>query len=94
MKSPAQPLIWTHREWPRESLSAAARYEAERDAVAIEMESEAMVSRRTNSDSLATSLRIVGILAFCQALVFMVLFLFLCARAGAATAGNRPLMSN
>lgn len=85
MKSPAQPLIWTHRTWPREGLSAAARYEVERDAAAVEMESEAMVCRRTASDSLVTPLRIVGILAFCQTLVFVVLFLFLCARAGAAT---------
>jgi hypothetical protein len=88
MKSPAHPLIWTHRAWPREGLSAAARYEAERDAAAVEMESEAMVCRRTASDSLTTPLRIVGILAFCQALVFVVLFLFLCARAGAATEGK------
>jgi len=88
MKSPAQPLIWTHRAWPREGFSAAARYEAERDAAAVEMESEAMVCRRAASDSLATPLRIVGILAFCQALVFVVLFLFLCARAGAATEGK------
>lgn len=85
MKLPSQPVIWTHRAWPKEGVSAAARYEAERDATAVEMESEAMVCRRTASDSLAAPLRIVGILAFCQALVFVVLFLFLCARAGAAT---------
>jgi hypothetical protein len=30
-------------------------------------------------------MRIVGVLAFCQALFFLVLFLFICARAGAAT---------
>lgn len=30
-------------------------------------------------------MRVVGILAFCQAIVFLVLFLFLCARVGAAT---------
>jgi hypothetical protein len=44
-----------------------------------------MVCRPTDRGSLSTSLRIVGILAFCQALVFVVLFLFFCARAGAAT---------
>jgi len=30
-------------------------------------------------------MRVVGVLAFCQAIVFLVLFLVLCARAGAAT---------
>ncbi len=30
-------------------------------------------------------MRVVGVLAFCQAIIFLVLFLFLCARAGAAT---------
>ena len=30
-------------------------------------------------------MRVVGVLAFCQAIFFLALFLFLCARAGAAT---------
>jgi len=30
-------------------------------------------------------MRVVGVLAFCQAIIFLVLFLFLCARVGAAT---------
>jgi hypothetical protein len=30
-------------------------------------------------------MRVVGVLAFCQVIVFLVLFLFLCARVGAAT---------
>jgi hypothetical protein len=30
-------------------------------------------------------MRVVGVLAFCQAIFFLVLFLFLCARVGAAT---------
>jgi hypothetical protein len=85
MKSPAQPVIWTDRAWPRAGRSIAERREAGKVAPAVEIEGEAIVCRRTDSGSLATSLRIVGILAFCQALVFVVLFLFLCARAGAAT---------
>lgn len=39
----------------------------------------------SSNTELSTSLRVVGVLAFCQAIVFLVLFLFLCARAGAAT---------
>jgi hypothetical protein len=88
MKSPAQPVIWTHRAWPKAGISTAARYEAERDAAAVEMECEATACRRTACGNLSTPLRIVGILAFCQALAFVVLFLFLCTRAGAATEGK------
>jgi hypothetical protein len=42
--------------------------------------------RSAASSSLSTSLRVVRILAFCQAIIFLVLFLFVCAWAGAATA--------
>jgi hypothetical protein len=41
--------------------------------------------RRTASGSLADSLRVVRILAFCQAIIFLVLFLFICAWAQAST---------
>jgi hypothetical protein len=85
MKSPTQPIIWTDRAWPRDGVSFAERHKAGKVGTAVEIEDEAMICRRTGSGSLSTSLRIVGILAFCQALVFVVLFLFLCARAGAAT---------
>ncbi|HTS19416.1 MAG TPA: hypothetical protein VMP11_17700 [Verrucomicrobiae bacterium] len=39
----------------------------------------------SSSGGISASLRVVGVLAFCQAIFFLVLFLFLCARAGAAT---------
>jgi hypothetical protein len=87
MKSSAQPVIWTERDWPRAGVSVGERREIGKvaRAVTIESEAEAMVCRRTTSGSLSTPLRIVGVLAFCQALVFVVLFLFICARAGAST---------
>ena len=88
MKSPAQPVIWTQRAWPKAGMSVGKRGEVRRVATAAESQSEAMVWRRTTSDDLAAPMRIVGILAFCQVLVFVVLFLFLCARAGAATEGK------
>jgi hypothetical protein len=84
MRSPAHPVIWTDHAWPKAGRSVAERHEAGNLATAADIEGEAMVCRRTDSGSLAAPLRIVGILAFCQALVFVVLFLFLCARAGAA----------
>lgn len=87
MKSSAQPVIWTQRTWPKAGVSVGERYEAGKIAGAqtIENEAEAIVCRRAASNGLSTPLRIVGILAFCQALVFVVLFLFICARAGATT---------
>jgi len=88
MKSPVQPVIWTQRAWPKAGVPVAERSHAGKVASAIEIEGEAMVCGRTNRGSLSTPLRIVGILAFCQALVFVVLFLFICARAGAATVGK------
>ena len=88
MKLPAQPVIWTHRAWPKADLLVDERCEPGKVALAAEGECEAVVCRRTASGSLSTPLRIVGILAFCQTLVFIVLFLFICARAGAATVGK------
>jgi hypothetical protein len=59
---------------------------ATRDTSAAKAEREFMVYQRAGSGSLSTStaMQIVGILAFCQAIFFLALFLFLCARAGAA----------
>ena len=50
--------------------------------------SQAEACRQRASGSLSTPMRIVGILAFCQTIFFFVLFLFICARAGAATGSN------
>src|SRR5260221_3655877 len=88
MKLPAQPVIWTHRAWPKTDVLVNGRCEPGQDALAVEVECEAMVRRRAASGSLSAPLRIVGILAFCQVLGFVVLFLFICARAGAATKGK------
>lgn len=87
MKSSAQPVIWTERDWPRTGIPVEERRQTGKVAGGITIESvpEPMVCRRATSGSLSTPLRIVGVLAFCQALVFVVLFLFICARAGAST---------
>jgi hypothetical protein len=57
---------------------------ATRDTLAAKAEREFVVRQRAGSDSLSTAMHIVRILAFCQAIFFLALFLFLCARAGAA----------
>jgi hypothetical protein len=88
MKLPAQSVIWTQRVWPKADVMVDGRCEPRRAALAVEVECETVVCRQAASSSLSVSLRIVGILAFCQALVFIVLFLFICARAGAAIEGK------
>ena len=88
MKSPVHPVIWAHRAWSGDSTPATERGGIEKGATAVAAEYESVLARRTSQSSLSTPLRIVGIMAFCQALVFVVIFLFLCARAGAATAAK------
>ena len=88
MKLPSQPMIWTPRAWPKADVSVDERCDPREVAWTGEAECETVVYRRTIASGLSTSLRIVGILAFCQTLVFIVLFLFMCARAGAATESN------
>jgi hypothetical protein len=88
MKLPAQPAIWTQRAWPKADILVDERCEPRKAAWAVEVECEMVVCRPIASGSLSVPLRIVGILAFCQTLVFIVIFLFICARVGAATADN------
>jgi hypothetical protein len=80
MKSHAQPATWTNRGWSGDNIAVDSREDWENSS---EYMSE--MYRSNPSRSLSGSMRIVGVLAFCQAILFLVLFLFLCARAGAAT---------
>jgi len=88
MKLRAQPVIWTHRAWPRADVLVDEHCEDRGDTATAEVERRAVICRPRASDGLSVPLHIVGVLAFCQALVFIVLFLFICARAGAATVGK------
>jgi hypothetical protein len=88
MKMHAPPGSWTHQTWPDHEVVIHESYPGTRDALAAWAEPEFMACPRAGSGSLSTSVRIVGILAFCQAIGFLALFLFLCARAGAATGSN------
>ena len=85
MKLPAQPVTWSHRSWPAAGVAVDEKRESTTIDAAVDVASETVVCRRSAGGSLSTPLCIVGILAFCQALLFVVLFLFICARAGAAT---------
>ncbi len=85
MKTHASPAIWADRAWPDNGVTIEENRPATRDTSAAKAEGESVVYQRDGSGSLSTSMQIVGILAFCQAIFFLALFLFLCARAGAAT---------
>jgi hypothetical protein len=88
MKSPAQSVIWTQPDWPKADVVVDECCEPGKGTLAVEGEWETVVCRPAASSNLSVPLRIVGILAFCQALVFIVVFLFICARAGAAIEGK------
>lgn len=85
MKMQAPPAMWTHRAWTDDVVRIDENRSVTRDTSVARAEREFMVRQRAGSDCLATPLRVVGILAFCQAIGFLALFLLLCARAGAAT---------
>ena len=92
MKLHAPPAIWTHRAWPNDGVMIEENRPATRDTSAAKAEHEFVVCQRAGSGCVSTAMQIVGILAFCQAIFFLALFLFLCARAGAAPeskAGSR-----
>ena len=85
MKLHAQPVSWAHRPWSDEDVVADRDCPAREYAAASPAECESGVCRHADGGSLSTPMRIVGVLAFCQTIFFLVLFLFICARAGAAT---------
>ena len=82
MKAHAPPAIWTHRAWPKDGVRIHRNRPVTSGRLADGVEHEFIARQRTGSGSLATPLRVVGILAFCQAIFFLALFLLLCARAG------------
>lgn len=88
MKVHTQSEMWAHRAWPGHDVVIDESHPVARDATAVWAEPECLVRQGSGSSSLSTPMRIVGILAFCQAIGFLALFLFLCARAGAATGSN------
>jgi hypothetical protein len=88
MKSPVQSVMWAHRPWPPTGDLVDGKRLMGRETSAAQVECAPVVSGRVAGRDLSTSVRIVGVLAFCQMAIFLALLLFLCARAGAATTSN------
>jgi hypothetical protein len=87
MKSYPQQVTWAHRVWSTSPISANESSFVRRVVSAPAHESDGY-RRLTNNNQLG-ALGLVRILAFCQALLFLTLFLLICTWAGAATESKR-----
>jgi len=88
MKSHAHFLVWPHHGW---TALAESSVETKRRATKVPNYQESPTRAPGLNKSLSVPLRTVGVLAFCHALVFLVLFLFVCAWAGASTVARPAL---
>jgi hypothetical protein len=87
MKLHAQQVPWSHRAWTNVGVLTREHHWPAQVTAMPETECKPDVRRRDTTGNLSVPLRVVGILAFGQAIFFLVLFLFICAWAGAATKG-------
>ncbi|HUJ12126.1 MAG TPA: hypothetical protein VL171_19125 [Verrucomicrobiae bacterium] len=82
MKSQIHPVVWPGT-WTNLSLDEALR--RVELAPKLNLSADSGKGQTARPSSVTAPLRFVRILAFCQALIFLVLFLFMCAWAGART---------
>ena len=88
MKLHAQQFPWSHRAWTDVDILADEHRRPVQATAMPKVRCDAGVRYRAATGSLSASLHVMGILAFGQAIFFLVLFLFICAWAGAATKGT------
>jgi hypothetical protein len=85
MKSHTHSAAWIHEAGAGDIAATGAHTGAQSQAHPARIHGLSRGCRSESGTGLAGSMRVVGVLAFCQAIVFLVLFLVLCARVGAAT---------
>lgn len=85
MKSYAQSVAWIQRDGSKDDAVIDTSITVRRHSPTWRSQERSVDCRPASNTGLSGPLRLVGILAFCQTIFFLVLFLFLCARAGAAT---------
>ena len=85
MKSHTDSVPWTYRAGSNADVAIDTHTTVRRQHQAQPIHSWSFDCRPPSSASLSTPLTWVGVLAFCQVIIFLALFLFICARAGAAT---------
>jgi hypothetical protein len=88
MKLQAHQVTWTPSAWTSTAVLVGERQLPADAASMLNVRSKPVDVGRAASSSLSAPLRAVRILAFCQAIIFLVLFLFVCAWAHGATAGK------
>jgi len=94
MRSCTHSSVWTRGAVATDDVATNRPTIAARRVRAARSRAAMRECRPSSSGGLSASLRLVGVLAFCQVIFFLVLFLFVCARAGAATVSKAERGSN
>ena len=89
MKLHAQPTSWAHRAWTTVALSVDERHAVARATSGLEVVRDTVIDQASTGGSYSRPMNVVRLLALCQALLFLALFLFICAQASAAKEGGR-----
>ena len=89
MRLHVQQGTWTPRDWATGTVLADKRTTFTEATPEVDAEGGTPVFLQSIGGSLSGALSVVRILAFCQALLFLALFLFICAWAGAVPVGKR-----
>ena len=88
MKSHTHSVLWTYRADSNGDVVIDTHTSVRKQHHVQPIQSWSVDCRPSSSGSLSAPLTWVGVLAFCQAIIFLALFLLFCARAGAATEGK------
>jgi hypothetical protein len=92
MKLQAHQVTWTQDAWANARVLADKRPLITDTASTLIVRSKSVGVQRETASTLSAPLRAVRILAFCQAIVFIVLFLFICAWTHAGTTAGKPTL--
>jgi len=85
MKSYTQSLAWIQRDGSNDDAVIDIPMNIRRQSPALPFHDRSVDCRPASKAGLSGAVTVVGVLAFCQTIFFLVLFLFLCARVGAVT---------
>lgn len=85
MKSYTQSIAWIQRVGSKVDAMVDISTTIRRQSPVQPFHDRSVVRRPPSNANLSGPLRVVGVLAFCQTILFLALLLFLCARVGAAT---------
>ena len=81
----SRSVTWIHRAAAQDDAVIDTSKTIRRPGAGLAVHDRSVDCRPASNAGLSGPMKVVGVLAFCQMIFFLVLFLFLCARAGAAT---------